>query len=153
MEAENEVPEEGAEEQPKKIEWENLTDEMATEAQEIFDECFDKEGNGWIETSELRKFLMWVNYNPTTRECQSYIKEFDPNNSKHITRANCMKLVDRRAGNPDSYEELYESLKQFDKNGNGKIDVPEFRLILASFGEKMDEGIVDDVIKELDQDG
>ena len=41
---------------------------MATEAEEIFDECFDKAATGQLETKELRKFLMWVNYNPTTKE-------------------------------------------------------------------------------------
>ena len=64
-----------------------------------------------------------------------------------------MKLVDRRAGNPDSYEELWEALKHFDKSGTGKIEVPEFRLILASMGEKMDENVVDEVVKELEVDG
>ena len=45
------------EEEVKKVEWENLTEEMATEAIEIYDECFDKTGEGKIETSELKKFL------------------------------------------------------------------------------------------------
>ena len=70
MDDENQKPADGEEEeqQPKKIEWDNLTEEMATEAEEIFDECFDKEATGQLETKELRKFLMWVNYNPTTKE-------------------------------------------------------------------------------------
>ena len=51
-----------------KIEWENLTEEMGIEAEEIFDDCFDKEAKGGLNTKELRKFLMWVNYNPTCKE-------------------------------------------------------------------------------------
>ena len=54
MDEEDEKP---VEEEVKKIEWENLTDEMAIEAEEIFDECFDKQREGRIETSDLRKFL------------------------------------------------------------------------------------------------
>ena len=33
-------------EEVKKVEYENLTEEMATEAEEIFDECFDKAREG-----------------------------------------------------------------------------------------------------------
>ena len=56
-----------------------------------------------------------MNYNPTTREVKEYIAEMDPTNSKRISKEKCMKLVDRRAGNPDTYEELLEGLLHFDK--------------------------------------
>ena len=155
MDNEDTKPEgaEGEEEQPKKIEYENLTDEQITECNEIFDECFDKEGNGKLEISELRKLLMWCNFNPTTREVKEFVNTYDPTGSKWISKENCMKIIDSRAGNPDSYEELWEALKHFDKSGSGKIEVPEFRLILASMGEPIDENLVDDVIKELEIDG
>ena len=126
---------------------------MATEAAEIYDECFDKTGEGKIETSELRKFLQWCNFNPTVTETKGYIAEFDKNGTKFISRGDCMKLVDRRAGNPDSYEELLEACKHFDPAGGGKIRVDEMRLICSALGDKMDEALVDDMVKELDIEG
>ena len=50
-----------------------------------------------------------------------------------------MKLVDRRAGNPDTYEELYEAMKHFDPHSGGKVRIDEMRLIMSALGEKVDE--------------
>ena len=64
-----------------------------------------------------------------------------------------MKLVDRNAGNPDSYEELLEAMKHFDPASGGKIRVDEMRWIMSAIGDKMDETEVDTMIKDLDDDG
>ena len=61
-----------------------------------------------------------------------------------------MKLVDRNAGNPDTYEELLEAMKHFDTSGTGKIQIDEMRLIMSALGDKVDEGQVDEMVNDLD---
>jgi Ca2+-binding EF-hand superfamily protein len=93
-----------------------------------------------------------MDFNPTKKDLDSYQEEFDPTHKGIITRRNCTKIVDRRQKDPDTYEELVQALKIFDKTGTGQIPVPEMRYILTHLGDKMKEDDVDDVIYTLDPD-
>ena len=43
-------------------------------------------------------------------------------------------------------------MKHFDKDCDGKIPVPELRLILSALGDRMDEALADEIEKELDKE-
>ena len=60
--------------------------------------------------------------------------------------------MDERKANPDTYDELLEAMKHFDKDCDGKIPVPELRLILSALGDRMDEALADEIEKELDKE-
>jgi len=63
-----------------------------------------------------------------------------------------MKIVDRKLKDTDTLDELVEALKIFDTDRDGKLLVPEMRWAMTKLGEQMDEGIVDEMIKEVDPD-
>ncbi len=60
-----------------------------------------------------------------------------------------MKLVDRNAGNPDSYEELLEAMKHFDPASGGKIRVDGEGWVLGAVGDKRDGKAVGPLNKKL----
>ena len=43
-------------------------------------------------------------------------------------------------------------MKLFDNDKDGKLLVPELRWAMTRLGEMMDEGMVDDMLKEIDPD-
>ena len=63
-----------------------------------------------------------------------------------------MKIVDMKLKDTDTIEELIEAMKLFDNDRDGKLLVPELRWAMTRLGEQMDEGIVDEMIKEVDPD-
>ena len=129
--------------------YDNLNEEQVEDCWDTFD-SFDKLKDQTIEISQLGAFLRWMNFNPTSKDLREYAEEFDPTHKGIISRRACTKIVDRRQKDPDTYEELLQALKIFDKSGTGKIDVPELRYILTQLGDKMPEETVDDVIYTLD---
>ena len=129
--------------------YENMNEDDVEHSNEIFDN-FDKLKDQTIEIGQLGPFLRWMNFNPTQKQLKSYAEEFDPTHKGIITRKACTRIVDRRQRDPDTYEELVQALKVFDKEGTGKIAVSEMRYIMSRLGDPMDEETVDDMICELD---
>ena len=53
----------------------------------------------------------------------------------------------------DTIDELVEALKLFDTEKTGKIPVPEFRWAMTKLGDVFEETQVDDMLKELEDEG
>ena len=48
--------------------------------------------------------------------------------------------------------DVRESFDKFDKNGNGKIDLAEFRLLMTDLGDSSDRAAVEVMFDEVDDD-
>lgn len=53
----------------------------------------------------------------------------------------------------DSEEEIRETFRVFDKDGNGVISPAELRHVLGNLGEKLNEDEIEEMIREADVDG
>ena len=53
----------------------------------------------------------------------------------------------------DTIEELINALSLFDHKKDGKIEVPEMRWAMSALGEKMEDSMVDGLLKEADKEG
>jgi calmodulin len=53
----------------------------------------------------------------------------------------------------DREEELRESFRAFDKDGNGLISREELRSVMASLGERLTEAEIEQMIREADENG
>jgi Ca2+-binding EF-hand superfamily protein len=53
----------------------------------------------------------------------------------------------------DTEEELIETFKFFDKDGNGLISAHELRFVMMTAGESLKEEEIDEMIREADIDG
>ena len=66
---------ENAEEEEKNA-YPNLTPEMIEEIDECFD-IFDKDKDSLISYYDLTMLLRWLKFNPTEKEMQAYIEQYD----------------------------------------------------------------------------
>ena len=64
-----------------------------------------------------------------------------------------LKLMTKLMKDSNEEEELRNSFKVFDKDGNGYISAAELRLVMTNLGEKMTDDEVDEMIREADKDG
>ena len=53
----------------------------------------------------------------------------------------------------DEEQELRDSFRVFDKNGDGFISAAELRQVMTALGEKLSDEEVDEMIREADIDG
>lgn len=72
--------------------------------------------------------------------------------SNLVNKRTVMKIVDRKLMDTDTIDELVEALKLFDTDKDGRLNVPELRWAMTKLGDAMDEGAVDEMIKEVDAD-
>ena len=59
----------------------------------------------------------------------------------------------RNVHNYDEVEEMIETFKVFDRDGNGLISAAELRHVMTNLGEKLTDEEVDEMIREADIDG
>ena len=132
-----------------KTEYKMLTEDIKYEINECFD-IFDKDKDNQISYVELGTLLRWLKFNPTEKEMKEFAQEFDSNSSNLVNRKTVMKLVDRKLQDTDTIDELVAAMKLFDNDKDGKLLVPELRWAMTKLGDPMDEGMVDEMIKEID---
>jgi Ca2+-binding EF-hand superfamily protein len=96
--------------------------------------------------------LRALNLNPTESELKEMINEIDPTQTGFINLDSVYLIAERKMKDTDTLEELVEALKCFDGDKDGKITVTDFRYAMTALGEELDEEMVDDMIKEADND-
>ena len=82
----------------------------------------------------------------------SYVDIYDQQRRNQITIENVLTIVNNKILEPDTIDEFVEAAKEFDHDNDGKIEVAELRYAMSCLGDKMDEGLVDDLIAELDKE-
>lgn len=83
---------------------------------------------------------------------KEFAQEFDPMSTNLVNKRTVMKIVDRKLMDTDTIDELVEAMKLFDADRDGRLNVPELRWAMTKLGDVMDEGLVDEMIKEVDAD-
>ena len=142
--------EENAEENEDK-QYPNLTAEFKEEIDECF-EIFDKDKDGLISYYDLTMLLRWLKFNPTEKEMQAYIEQYDATKAGLLGKKAVYAMVNQRILEPDTIEELIEAMKILDTNRDGTIATNELRWAMTKLGDAMDEASVDEMLKEIDGD-
>ena len=130
----------------------NLQIEKINELKEAF-EMFDRDKDGYINKRELGCVLRSIGQDPTDDELSEMLEEIAKNEESHITFEDLKEIMSKNLRQADGEEELVESFKIFDKEGNGLISTAEFKHIMLTLGEKLPEEEVDEMIKEADPNG
>jgi len=129
-----------------------LTEEQIAEFKEAFT-LFDKDGDGNITTKELGTVMRSLGQNPTEAELKDMIEEVDADVNGTIDFPEFLTMMARKMQDTDTEEDIRESFRVFDKDGNGFISAAELRHVMTTLGEKLSEEEVEEMIREADVDG
>ncbi|CAG5111116.1 Oidioi.mRNA.OKI2018_I69.chr2.g5450.t1.cds [Oikopleura dioica] len=114
-------------------------------------ELFDRTGAGTIAYKECSSLARCFGYSPTDAFVKNLLSGGDgitelENELSNKDMEEKMITLDEflphlwnisQAPDPGNYEDFYEGLKVFDKNGQGLVSSAELRHVLTSLGEKM----------------
>lgn len=130
-----------------------LTEKQSASIKEAFS-LFDKDGDGFITTTDLGTVMRSLGQNPTQAEIQDMINDASSGRTGNkIDFPEFLTLMARKLKDEDSEEEILEAFRVFDRDGNGFISTAELRHVMTSIGEKLTEDEVNRMIKEADADG
>lgn len=112
----------------------NLSKEKQTEIKNAFN-LFDKDKDGYIDTSELEKLLHALGLKFIRDDIQKKIEYFDDENSGRMEFKNILDIYEEISNKPDTETELKRAFQVFDKDGNGLINSSEIRMALTTCGD------------------
>ena len=129
---------------------EQLNEGQITQIREIFT-LFDKNSDGYVNTSELYYIIRGLDMNPTQSDIKEMEKDVDPNETGSFDQMNLISLIARRPRTVDTLEDMKESIQHFvqdDPNDDGEegatnqnkraqITVDSFKYMLGNSGEKL----------------
>ncbi|PAA91558.1 hypothetical protein BOX15_Mlig001728g1 [Macrostomum lignano] len=126
------------------------TGEWREDMRETFN-MFDKNGNGEIEVNELRTVIQCLGQNPTEKDVQLMIQEYDLNKDGTINFEEFCQMMKNRIKTVESKQnEMKVAFQMFDKNGDGKISSNELMEVMTKLGEKLTMDEVKEMINEVD---
>lgn len=131
----------------------SLNIEKQQEAEEVFRDL-DRDGNGFIDESELATALRRVGLNPSLKEIQSMIGEVDSDGNRKLDFDEFLRYVKHTYKDPDEIRcNLTEAFKIFDANKDGFISREELKAVLTKMGEKLSEKEFDEMVRVADSNG
>ena len=111
-----------------------LTDVMIAEIREIFS-LFDKDADGFVQTSDLGTIVRGLNLNPSETEVAEMIRDVDPEGRGSFNQNALCSLIARRPKEEWTLEDITDALHLIsDDQGDGKL---ETKMQIQSFHEQM----------------
>merc|ERR1711887_179754 len=105
-----------------------FTEEQVEEFKDAF-ELFDRTGEGVVKWAECAPLARCFGFNPTDSKVRMLLCGFE----------DFLPILwgVATSKDPGSYEDFYEGLKVFDKDGQGSISPAELRHVMMNLGEKL----------------
>ncbi|KAF9451587.1 calmodulin-A [Macrolepiota fuliginosa MF-IS2] len=122
-------------------------------------QLFDKDGNGAISPQELTDVMRDLGQTPTEAELKVIMRDLDTNKDGNIDFSEFLCLmsarskVSRTGKVDDNEDEIRETFKVFDKDGNGSINLEELKTVMKNLGVKVTDEECKMMMKEADEDG
>ena len=95
-----------------------LTDVMIAEIREIFS-LFDKDADGFVQTSDLGTIVRGLNMNPSETEVAEMIRDVDPEGRGSFNQNALCSLIARRPKEEQTLEDIVEALRLVAEDGVG----------------------------------
>ena len=90
--------------------YEMLNEVQIAEIREIFT-LFDKNSDGYVNTSELGTIVRGLNLNPSESEVAEMMRDVDPNNTGQFDQNSLISLIARKGKSAETLEDMIEALK------------------------------------------
>ena len=128
----------------------DFSDDQKAEFREAFS-LFDRTGDEKIFLAQAGDVFRALGQNPTNTEVAKVLGNptIDDLNVKRLSFDEFLPMFQSIAKSNDqgSYEDFVEGLRVFDKDGNGLILAAELRHVLATMGERLTEGEVNQLLQ------
>jgi len=124
-----------------------MSQEEIDQLRETFDD-FDGNGDGHIRAGELASIMQGV---PKDRITE-YMRAADANGDGRVNFKEFVDMVARKQRDSHEAEELRETFKTFDVDGNGWLDKNEFFMVMQNMGQQLSLQDIDDLWAEADLD-
>jgi Ca2+-binding EF-hand superfamily protein len=131
---------------------ETLSREQQKEFKEAFS-LFEKE-DGTITVKDLLVVIRSLGLNPFEEELMRELAIIDKDTAAYrsVEYNEFIKIITRRIRDNVNEDAIRETFNVFDKDGNGSISAEEFKRVLTTMGEKVDEIAVDKLLEEVTVD-
>ncbi|KAI0230991.1 Calmodulin [Lamellibrachia satsuma] len=128
-----------------------FTPEKLAEVQEVFS-LFDKDQDGFVPLSQLGGMLRSVGYNPTDAEVKELKSNHEGRMAGMFDFTEFMTFLPEMKHEGDTFDELDEAFRVFVKDGLGNMSAAHLRHVMTTFGEKLDEKEVTELISFAETD-
>ncbi|CAG5121706.1 unnamed protein product, partial [Candidula unifasciata] len=128
-----------------------FSQEQTTNFREAFS-LFDKDGDGYLSSSEVGVIIRSLGGVVTEDELQKMQAQFDHKNGQ-VDFANFLTLMATIMNKDNSPDHLLKAFQVFDSEKKGYITAGELRHLMMTLGDKLTEEDVDEMIKEADSNG
>lgn len=115
-----------------------------SEYKEAF-QTFDHDGDGKLNAEEFGNALRTLGNNPTEHEIQQMMSEV---HGGLISFSEFLNMK-QRVSQTNRDEEIRESYRAFDKDGNGLLSAAELKFVMTTMGEKMTEQEFEELLKGI----
>lgn len=137
----------------------DFTDEKLKEYKTAFDLC-DKFNRGLLTQSEADSAFKCLGYDFSEEELNKIFRELGTeyvvNNNKPelmLTYISFISYLNKRSKEVDMEDELMESFKTFDIDGDGKLNIKEMKYLLLTLGERLEDVEIEEIISQVDSTG
>ncbi|XP_034934417.1 probable calcium-binding protein CML13 isoform X2 [Chelonus insularis] len=133
------------------------------EFEEAFN-LFDKDRDGSITKEELGRVMRGLGQFARTEELRTMLEEIDTDGDGNVSLVEFVKIVSNIGSanaaqqtdltqEEQEEQELRDAFRVFDKHNRGYITASDLRAVLQCLGEDLSEEEIEDMIKEVDEDG
>ncbi|KAL0483167.1 calmodulin [Acrasis kona] len=131
-----------------------LSKEQILEYFDVF-KYFDNDGNGSIEAVELEQVLRKLKVDVSKQELTQMLDSVDADKSGTIEFEEFLNmLVTGEEVIIDPEQEIRDTFRVFDKNGDGFISADELKKVFTQLGEDhITDGDMDRLMQQIDLDG
>lgn len=125
---------------------EKLTEEQIKEYNDAF-QMFDKDGNGFITTGELKSLMRCLGCNPTDSEVQQIINEVDADGNGKVDLPEFIQLMEKMTNSTEEHASTMEAFRVFDGDGRGYIPTKLLREVIMKSLDQVSMHEVNDLLK------
>lgn len=129
-----------------------FTKDQLSEFKEAFG-LFDQNSDGHISASELAEVMQSLGQMPSEEEVREMLANADVDSNGTIEWEEFVMMMENKARDIDTREEINEAFKAFDLGGDGKITPTILMEGMATLGEVLTEEECEKIIQEVGSDG